>query len=177
MSDIRVIVADGITPELRRIAKEVGSQKLMKGLGKELEIQLRKHFMVRDAEPNAMGWPSKHFWREKVYTQTALSEFTDNSATVSISSPEFAHKVLGGPIRSKRGKRLSIPKTAAAYLAGSASFWPGPKSELAKNYAFVWEVNQPADPRAWPEKSKLEDAILARARKMLLRLQNKAPLS
>ena len=181
MSDaIKLKVADGITPELRRIAGQMkNTRPLMAGLGKELEIGLRAHFRERDAEPNAQGWPKKHFWRNEVATQTALSSVDDRTAVVSIASPAFAHKVFGGTITPKRAKRLSIPLTAAAYAAGSASLFPeklhrrgGALVDAAgvAQYALAASVTHAPDPRAWPEQAKLEKRLLERAKAILARM-------
>jgi hypothetical protein len=40
-------------------------------------------------------------------------------AIVTISSPEFVHRLKGGTIRPKRAKTLAIPANAEAYRAGS----------------------------------------------------------
>lgn len=180
MSNLTVRIADGITPELRRIAAEMKNpRKLMAGLGKQLEIELRKHFAARNQEPNSKGFPKKNFWRNEVRANTALTQVTDSKAVVSIASPAFAHKVFGGTVTPKRGKALSIPLTSAAYAAGSASLFPDKlirkgnclvdESGVA-HYALVRRVTHKADSRAWPETSALEEALLARARAMLARI-------
>jgi hypothetical protein len=42
-----------------------------------------------------------------------------STATLNIASPAYAHKVHGGTIVPKRGKALTIPKSATAYARGS----------------------------------------------------------
>lgn len=173
-------IADGITPELNRIAREIGKpRQLMAGCGKQMEIELRKHFAARDREGNAMGWPSKHFWRREVSMQTALTEVTDKSATVTIASPAFAHKVFGGTITPKRAKALTIPRTAQAYAAGSASLFPGKLIAIAGRlideagtiqYRLAKSAHQDPDPKAWPEPAVMEAGILGRARAILARV-------
>lgn len=186
METITVKIADGITPELNRIAQDIKDpKKLMIGLGKQMEIEFRKHFAARDKEPNAMGWPKKHFWRDEIRKNTALTEVTANRAVLTISSPAFAMKVFGGTIKPKRVKMLTIPKTAEAYLAGSASLFPRElhvrrlkllnraalfDSDGNMQYGLALEVKQNADPRAWPDEAKLEDSILNRARSILARI-------
>jgi hypothetical protein len=136
-----------------------------------------------------MNWPKRHFWRDEVRANTALTEVTDRKAVVTISSPAFARKALGGPpIRPKRGKWLTLPKTAEAYRAGSASLFPGKLHRNRKRdnpdgltkalydqtgvmqYALAEEVNPPADPRAWPDFKQLDNALLDRARAMYARI-------
>lgn len=120
MSTGNIQIADGITPELNRIAREMQRpRQLTAALGKQLEKDFRAHFLELDRKPNKMGWPSRHFWSKQVRAQTALTEVTDERAVVTIASPEFAHKVYGGTIRPTRGKTLAIPRTAEAYKAGS----------------------------------------------------------
>jgi len=173
--------SDRITPELRRIAAELGgnTRRLMAAAGKEMERALRNHFHERDNEPNARGWPKKHFWRKEVSANTALTEVAERRAVVSISSPAFAHKVTGGTITPKRGKALSIPLTSEAYLAGSASLFPRKLHPQGRSladeqgvaqYALVRSVSHDPDPRAWPERETLENAILIRAQAFLARV-------
>ena len=192
MTTINIRVADGITPELNRIAGEIGRPRaLLAACGKELEIQLRKHFAKRDSEPNAMGFPKSHFWRNTVGRNTALTEVSDSRAVVTIASPEFAHKVYGGTITAKRGKALSIPISPEAYKAGSASLFPRPLTMVCRpnrppllvetgligksrswklHYVLLKSVTQKADPKAWPEQADLERSILERARALLARI-------
>jgi hypothetical protein len=180
MTTVNFRVADGITPELKRIAAQMKSpRRLMAALGKRLEIDLRKHFNARNAEPNARGWPKQNIWRKEVAMHTALTEATDSRAVVTVASPAFAHKVFGGTVTPKRAKALSIPLTAAAYAAGSASLFPG-KLKYAPGrlldeagiaqYALVKSVTHRPDPKAWPEQAKLEASLLARARALLARI-------
>jgi hypothetical protein len=186
------IVADGITPELKRIAGELRNpRQLLAVCGKEMEIQLRKHFRLRDSEGNSRGWPSRHFWAREVAANTALSEVSARRAVVSIASPAFGHKVYGGTITAKRAGALSIPLSPEAYKAGSASLFGKPltmvnrpgkppllvetgligKSKAWKiHYVLLKSVTHAADPRAWPENGPMESAILIRARGLLARM-------
>lgn len=172
--------SDGISPELRRIARELrNTRPLMAAAGKELERGLRNHFWERDSETNSRGWAKKHFWRKEVASNTALTAVSDSSATVTVASPAFAHKVTGGTISPKRARALSIPLTSQAYLAGSASLFPRKlhreggrlmDEEDIAQYALAKSVDQEADARAWPEPERIEPAILARARAHLARV-------
>jgi len=116
--DFKVI--DGITPELNRLASQLGdSRAIVAACGKRLEIELRAHFAALDKKPNSMGWPKRHFWNRQVRSQIALSQITSTTATVTISSPALVHRIQGGTIRPKRGKTLAIPANAEAYKMGS----------------------------------------------------------
>lgn len=180
MSDMTIRIADGITPELNRMARQMRNPRpLMAGLGKQLEVELRSHFRQRDAQGNARGWPRRHFWKNEVSRNTALTEVTDKRAVVTIASPAFAHKVFGGTVTPKRGRALTIPLTAEAYKAGSASLFPHRlhrrgralfDKQGAAQYALAASVTHAPDPRAWPEKAKLERSLLKRARELLARL-------
>ena len=92
---------------------------LMAAGGKALEKCVKQHFLERDKEPSPHGWPKQHFWVRKGRNNTQLTEITSNSATVSIASPEIAHRLYGGTITPKRGKMLALPLTAKAYSSGS----------------------------------------------------------
>jgi hypothetical protein len=187
--------SDTITPELRRIAAGMQNKRpLLAALGKQLEIDLRKHFLARDSEGNKRGFPSMHFWRNKVAKQTALTGITQTTATVSIASPELAHKITGGIITPKRAKALSIAISPEAYKAGSASLFPRPltqvdrpgrppllvetgvigKSKMWKiHYVLLKSVRHDPDPRALPKRSALDLSLLTRARALVDRIVKK----
>jgi len=118
--DINIKVADGITPELKRMAREIGNpRKIMAVAGKELEIGLREHFADLNARGNKQGWPSANFWAKKVAQNTALTDISQTRAVVTVDSPEYAHKLKGGTIEPKRGRALALPANAQAYAKGS----------------------------------------------------------
>jgi hypothetical protein len=162
----------------------------MAALGKQLEVELRKHFQLRDREPNARNWPKRHFWR-RVKEATALTSVTESSATVSIASPELMHKVSGGTIVPKRGGALAIPISPEAYKVDRARLFPRPLTMIVRSgrppllvetgligkskswklhYVLLKSVTHAADPRALPQQDKLESALLARARVVVDRL-------
>jgi hypothetical protein len=139
-------------------------------LGKAMEVTLRGHFLARDREGNGRGWPRSHFWNRRVRANTSLTEVTPTAATVSVASPEFAHKMTGGTIRPKRGRALAIPLTAEAGKAGSpreggmpglfkvpglpflaVTKGRGRSRVLEIQYKLQASVTQPADPRALPD--------------------------
>lgn len=114
-----------VTRELTKIARELDRpRRLMAAAGKQLEVDLKKHFLSREREPNKKGWPSLHFWKKEGHDKTALQTITDNSATVVIASPAIAHKQEGGRIVPKRGQALAIPLTPEAARTGSPSLFP-----------------------------------------------------
>lgn len=113
-------IIDGISPELERISKRLSDTRpLMAEMGKRMEVELREHFAKLGRKPNKMGWPKREFWNRSVRRNTHLTNFTSTTATVTIDSAEFIHRIQGGTIRPKRGKTLAIPANAAAYRAGS----------------------------------------------------------
>jgi hypothetical protein len=97
-------------------------QRLLKVLAYQLVVDLKSHFLMRNAEANKHGWPSKNFWKKEGVegaNKTAISSLTDTEAVVSVASPAIAFKTHGGTILPKRGKYLAIPASAQAYAAGS----------------------------------------------------------
>jgi hypothetical protein len=182
---------DKITPELNRIARQLESPRpLMAAVGKELEVQLRGHFTKRDQQGNAQGFPRRHFWARVVRAATALTEVLDRRATVTIASPEFLHKLTGGKVTPKRAKALSIPLSAEAYKAGSASLYPKPLTMVVRRghapllvetgtigkskswkiaYVLLKSVTHPADPNALPNMRDVTQALIARGRAVLAR--------
>jgi hypothetical protein len=80
---------------------------------------VKEHFLVRNREPNSMGWPKRNFWSREGRDNTGAGAVTADSAEVVVASAAIAHKLSGGTITPKRGKFLAIPLTAEAYKAGS----------------------------------------------------------
>ena len=118
-------IDDQATEELTRIAAQVERPRaLMAAAGKGMESDLRQHFLSRNREPNAKGWPRKGFWKREGVDKTALANVSDNVATVAISSPAILHKLNGGTVSPQRASALSIPLTPEAYRVGSASLFP-----------------------------------------------------
>jgi hypothetical protein len=194
--DIQIATrSDTITPDLQRIAVQLKNRRpLMAALGKQLDIDLRKHFLDRDGEANKRGFPKKHFWRNQVAKQTALTAVTETSATVTIASPELMHKITGGIVTPKRAKALSIPISPEAYKAGSASLFPQPLTMICRpnqpallvetgvigkskawkiHYVLLKSVRHDADPRALPERAALNRSLLARAQALLDRVMHR----
>ena len=188
MPDMQIEIADGITPQLESLSARMRRPRaLMAALGKELEVQLRAHFAAKEKQGNKKKWPDRHFWAG-VRSATALTDVTDNSATVTIASPAFAHKITGGPINAPPGKALAIPLTPEAYSVDRARLFPRPltlvcrpgkppllvetgkigKSKQWKiQYVLVKSVDQDADPDAMPRQADLETALLARGEKVV----------
>lgn len=81
--------------------------------------ELKRHFLVRNREPNSMGWPKRNFWSREGRDNTGAGPVTAESATITVASAAIAHKLTGGTITPKRGKMLAIPLTPEAYKAGS----------------------------------------------------------
>jgi hypothetical protein len=156
---------------------------LFAALGARLEYSLRRHFLSRNAQGNAKGWPTKNFWTREGANKTALTEITDNSATVSVASPAIAHKITGGTITPKRGRALAIPATARAYAAGSPRegrwahgelFLVKPKGghaflatrngdAIEAQYWLVGSVTQAPDPQALPDSAVTAAELRAEA--------------
>jgi len=187
-------VVDSVGSELAAIASLLRQPRMLSAaLGKSLERELIRHFRDRDREPNAHGWPKQHFWLREVAKQTALTAVSATTATVTIASVPFAHKVLGGDVNAAPGKALSIPLSPEAYKAGSASLFPNELSLVDRSkrgkppllietgvigkskawkihYILLKTVNHKPDPRAWPLQSVLELRLLATARSVLARV-------
>jgi len=192
MSTATRLISDGITPDLDRIAGQLRNKRpLMAALGKQLQVDLRAHFMDRDSKPNKRGFPRKHFWRKAVAMHTALTEVAEHSATVTIDSPELMHKITGGTITPQTARALSIPLSPEAYRAGRARLFPRPLTMVVRpgkppllvetgvigkakswklHYVLLKSVTHAADPRALPEPGTLQKSLLVRAREHLDRV-------
>lgn len=179
------------TPKLQTIlaALQPAQRKAMlQRLGKELEKQLKAHFLQRENDsPNKKGFPRSHFWNREVRDKTALREVTADRAVVGIDSPEFRFKLTGGTIRPGPGrKNLAIPLRGEVYgVLPRANTIPGiflvhtggrlylaarDGSALRVYWKLVPFVTQVADPRALPPTEKLQAALEARADQEIQRI-------
>jgi hypothetical protein len=177
-------VTDLATPKLKAIAAALSPAQrvaLMQRLGKELERQLKAHFLQREGEGNKQGFPRSHFWAREVRDKTALREVTADRAVVGIASAPFRFKVTGGTIRPGGDRRLlAIPLRAAAYgmlpragkipglffkkMAGGKMYLAARDGQTLRVYwRLVPSVTQPADPRALPPIAALQAALEQRA--------------
>lgn len=183
---------DLATPRLKAILAglQPAQRKAMNArLGKELEVQLKRHFLQRDQDsPNQQGFPRSHFWSREVRNKTALRTFDADSATVDIASRPFAHKLSGGTIRPGPGRKLlSLPVRAEAYgvypragtipglffkkMTGGKMYLAARDGQALRVYwRLVPSVTIPADPRALPPAEQLRAALEARAVKEVLRI-------
>ena len=106
----------GVTrARLEVLAREAGgSRELMGALGQRAVKTLRTHFTEKDRTGNSRGWKRSHFWSRRIRANTALTEVTERSATVTIAAPEMAQKIHGGRITPKEAKNLALPARAEA---------------------------------------------------------------
>lgn len=121
MMQVTLDISGAAGEDLERVAARLQRPRgLLRAAQMGVANELRAHFDRRDSEPNKMGWPSRNFWigiAERVVAES--SQVTDSSATVTVASPELAHKITGGTITAKRGGSLTLPASAEAYSAGS----------------------------------------------------------
>ncbi len=186
---------DLATPRVKKILSDLGPaqrKSMLTRLGKELEVQLKKHFAQREQDsPNKQGFPRSHFWAREVAAKTAFREATPDRATVGIASRPFAFKLRGGTIKPGPGRRLlALPMRPEAYgvlpragtIAGLGLMkskqgklflgTPDPDDARFPRYYFrlVPSVHQDADPRALPPAADLQKAIEQRAEQELQRV-------
>lgn len=183
---------DLATPRLKGILSSLQPTQrraMLARLGKELEVQLKKHFSDRESNsPNKQGFPRSHFWIREVRNKTALREVTPDRASVGIDSVPFAFKLRGGTIRPGPGRKfLAIPVRAEVYgvlpragtipglffkkLSGGRYYLAAHDGQALRVYwRLVRSVTMPADPNALPPVSKLQAALEARADKEIGRI-------
>ena len=163
-------------------------QALWKEVGRRCAIELRKHFVARDGEPNKLA-PGRreHFWAQ-IRDAVGNPEIFEGGAEVVIADSRYALKVFGGTIVPREAKALAIPVHALAYArrpavfedeTGHDLFRPKGKrvlmAELGENgapvviYILAKSATVPADPKALPDPGVLEAACLDQAEKHLTR--------
>jgi hypothetical protein len=171
---------------------------MMAAVGREGANFLRKHFRQKDKdEPNRLGGRREHFWLKVMRSVQApiLSE-GGTRVTISITHPVYAHKLLGGIITAKRVRNLAIPQTPEAYgrsprvfeqETGTKLFFVGTRGggvlasrKVSPHFTDAFQVEyvlrrwvrQQPDPTAFPDGTRFEDALLARANAVLQRELN-----
>lgn len=163
-------------------------EALWKELGRRAAIELRRHFVNRDREPNKLA-PGRreHFWAQ-VRDAVGNPEIVTGGAEVTIADARFAIKVFGGTIVPREASALAIPVNALAYgrrpavfeeETGHPLFRPkgkrvlmaelGSPAEAVTIYVLAKSATMVADPRALPEPGVLEEACLDQAEKHLVR--------
>lgn len=117
---------DAMTPELRRLAREVRRPRILFEAGaKSVQKGIVKHLRALQSRGNKMGWPSQGFYSGKadsVEHHVGVSRLDDRGAVVTIADVRFAHRIQGGSVTPKRRQFLAIPLRAEAYaLSGQGS--------------------------------------------------------
>ena len=162
--------------------------------GREVGSQLKKHFRAKDRTNANTLAPDRrsHFWL--AVAQMVQNPQLESATTVSVSinHPAFAQKLFGGTITAKEAGALTIPVEERAYgrtvltfeqetglklfliRSGQGNFENAllaVKDDSGKGftveYVLTKSVTQSADPTALPDKTMLEQAILARAQRVL----------
>jgi hypothetical protein len=96
-------------------------RRLLVQSGKDVANVLRGHFRRLDQRGNKRGWPSQHFWGQRIRNATAFVGATDESATVTVADRAYLAKLYGGTIRPVEGRMLAIPLRPEAYGARASS--------------------------------------------------------
>ena len=176
----------------KKITTAKNPRSVMVNSGRELANQLKRWFRQKDRnEANPLSKRRSHFWMAVARSVSQPQQAGYNSISVSITDPRFAQKVFGGVITAKVAGALTIPVEERAYGRTAATFEKetglklfllrtGPKGSFEKavlavkeaggltvEYILKRSVTQEPDPTALPPESLLEEAILARAQKVL----------
>lgn len=165
-----VTVKDYASEPLEGLEELIANRKgLHEVLGRSVEGTLRDHFVRRDREGNKKGWPSQHFWGNRILNATSFAGATESGATIVIADRAFAAKVNGAHIVPKEAKALAIPLRAQVYgvrprsgLIPGLFVWKSPKGNVflaAKDsdgkalrifWLLVSSANIPADANVLP---------------------------
>lgn len=99
------------SPDLAVWREAVNPVKLNAELGREYASRLKTYFELKDAKPNAKGFPRTNFWRT-VADATEFESADESGATVAIGGEagrRFALRYFGGVVKPKTAKALAIP--------------------------------------------------------------------
>lgn len=176
------------------IGQAKNPRALLLNAGREVGNQLKQHFRERDrANSNTLAPDRRsHFWLAVAGMVQNPQVENPTTVSVTVNHPAFAQKVFGGPIVAKVAAALTIPESPEAYGRTAAEFEQatgltlflihsgqgeferallavkdGSGKGFAVEYLLTPRVEQKADPRALPDKSLLEQAVLARSQRVL----------
>lgn len=174
------------------IARLTNRRPLVAAIGARGVKELRDHFLERESEPNARGFPKQHFWA-RIMRATALASVTESEATVVISDPAIHQKIHGGTIRPRettflaipqvpeavgRSPLVALPRTGSQKADGGSKKPTTAKAIPLKKDGVIWywlvrSVTQRPDPRALPDEEKFADAIMEEVETHVDRVKNR----
>lgn len=182
--------------KLERIALQAKNPRaLLAEVGRRAGNELKRHFRMRDREPNKLGGARTHFWigvSRSVSAPVPVGSFGVSGVRIDITHPGFAQKVFGGRIVPKRAKALTIPvhpaahgrrasvlenegiklfliKTGPSKLGVLAAKNPEGGKGFTVYYVLSRGVDQKADPQAMPAEGALASAVRDQAEKHMAR--------
>lgn len=192
---IAINIHDGeASARLERIALQAKNPRaLLAEVGRRAGNELKKHFRLRDRDPNKLGGARTHFWigvSRSVSAPVPMGSFGVSGVRIDITHPGFAQKVFGGRIVPKRARALTIPvhpaahgrrasvlanegvklfvlKTGPSKLGVLAAKQPDGGMEVY--YVLSRGVDQEADPQAMPAEGALAEAVRDQAEKHIER--------
>lgn len=123
MIALKITVSGDAKQFIVELTGELTNRKgLNDALGRSLARHLQAHFREKNTEPNGMAAPKTNFWKQ-VSDATALTEATDDGATVTIAEQRFRIHLFGGVIKPTGGRKfLTIPKIPEARGLRAASY-------------------------------------------------------
>jgi hypothetical protein len=107
---------DDLSPALRLLQGQAKNPRgLMAAAGRAITNLFKSHLRtLQRSRPNKLGGKRTNFWNQLAQSVN-LATLTDTGATISISDPRAQHKHVGGVIRAKRAKMLTIPVAPEAH--------------------------------------------------------------
>ncbi|MBN8245886.1 MAG: hypothetical protein J0L84_00420 [Verrucomicrobia bacterium] len=164
---------------------------LLAVLGRDAANQYRTHFRMKNRTPNKLGGKRTNFWRQVADSvQAPRLENGDQAVVISINHPAIAQKVMGGVIKPKRVKFLTIPVSPEAHGRTARTFEheTGLKLVFLKvgdrnavlathrgggmqiEYVLTASVKQAPDPTAVPDPDVVAGKLLVRAEGYVARI-------
>lgn len=177
----------GFSTRISELAGSLRRPSVLTGvLGRTAVSRFKKHFTNKDRnEPNQLGGPRTHFWRQVSDSVTKPEKSGDGTITFSITQDGYAQRLFGGEIHAKRGLYLTIPvvpeahgRTAKTFVAetGLTLFFirtgyggdlayrlPGPGANIRVAYVLKPSVFQEPDPTAMPDIEQLQEELTEKA--------------
>lgn len=107
---------DDLSPALAVLRAQAKNPRgIMAAAGRAITNLFKSHLRVlQRSRPNKLGGKRTNFWNQLAQSVNMVS-LSDTGATISISDPRAQHKHLGGTIRAKNAKMLTIPVTPEAH--------------------------------------------------------------
>jgi len=157
------LTSDSVTADLVRT--QASMTVVVKVAGAAMRNELIAHFRKKNTKPNKLGGARTNYWSSAADSVTSLTQASKTQVSCTVTQPGVSLHAMGGTVRPKRSKYLTIPVHPAAHGRSVKSFdnVRFGKGVVIVNdlvyYVLKRSANIPKDSDALPNDAKLTSAI------------------